>query len=169
MSKTHSISSEILNQTVQLEQLSHHNFSLSNLNGAIQRVRPKREAIVSKTKVDRVETKKKITDAKKERTDFKSESEEFDSDEHVDNTKDWHDELDVVKMPHLLGPSATMHSPVPLQYQHYSFFSAPPFSCQQILVQFTNSGPTFSLVPCSHQPYNYYDYYKSQFPNYHPF
>lgn len=88
-----------------------------------------------------------------EQKDFIGESEEFDSDQHIENLNDWHDELDVIKMPNLLGPSATIYSSNPMENQHYSF-AAPPFSCQQILVQFDTFGPTFSLVPCSYQPFN---------------
>lgn len=117
-----------------MKQWSHNAIPFKEPTGVIQRMKPKKRGIVSKP----------------EATDFKEEIEEFDSDEHIENLSDWHDELDVVKMPHLLGPSATKHSPIPAEYQHYSIFSAPPFSCQQILVQFTRSGPSFSLVPCSY-------------------
>lgn len=114
-------------------------------NGVTQHVKPKRQNTIQYEDVN----------------NSTAESEEFDSDEHIENSSDWHEKLDVVQMPHLLGPSATKHSPIPVEYQHYSIFSAPPFSCQQILVQFSISGPSLSLVPCSYQPYTYYDYYKS--------
>lgn len=81
-----------------------------------------------------------------------NDSEEFDSDQHIENPNDWHNELDVEKMPHLLGPSATMYSSNPIEHPYHTF-SAPPFSCQQILVQFDESGPKFSLVPCTYQPF----------------
>lgn len=110
--------------------------------GIVQRIKPKKQ-----------ETVGKIATLPDHLID---ESEEFDSDQHVENENDWHPELDIVAMPHLLGPSATRHSPaVPAAHQHVSTFSAPPFSCQQILVEFGETGPTFSLVPCSHYRPNY--------------
>lgn len=94
--------------------------------------------------------------------------EEFDSDEHIENENDWHKHLDVVAMPHLLGPSATKYSPVPVEYQHLSTFpvTTNPFSCQQILIQFIDSKPVISTVSCPmhynpfhYSPYNYDPYY----------
>lgn len=71
-------------------------------------------------------------------------SEEINSDEYIDNEDDWYDDLDVVAKPHLLGPSATYYSPVPIEYQHHSNF---PFSCQQILIECRNNEPVASYVP----------------------
>lgn len=64
-----------------------------------------------------------------------NESEEFDSDEHVENDSDWYDELNVIQMPHLLGPSATKYSPIPVEHQHLSTFLASPPGCYQISIQ----------------------------------
>lgn len=91
------------------------------------------------------------TEEENVRMNFMDESEEFDSDQHIEDPNDWHDELDMEKMPHLLGPSATVYSSDPTEYQHFSY-TAPPFSCQQILVQFDTFGrPSFSLVPRTYQ------------------
>lgn len=123
----------------------------------IQRIKPrKRNAVLSEKDVDSM-----------------GKSEEFDSDEHIENANDWHDELDVIKMPHLLGPSATKYSPVPLKYQHLSTFSTssnsyrssptfPMFGCYQILVQFTGSTPLISYVPC-----NYYQSFNNRYQPYY--
>lgn len=128
----------------------------SKLAGVIQRTKP--------SKHNAIDTRKENV-----QTDFIDESEEFDSDQHIENPNDWHDELDIVKMPHLLGPSATVYSSNPMEHQHFSY-TAPPFSCSQILIQFTEFGPLFSLVPCSYQPFAYnnvfenpeYMYYHNQ-------
>lgn len=115
--------------------------------GSVQRFKPrKRDAI---GKIEPINVGTSVTN--------ESEEEEFDSDQHIENSSDWHDELDVVKMPHLLGPSATKYSPVPVEYQHLSIFSAPAFSCQNILVEFIDSKPQFSLVPCTFNPNNHFD------------
>lgn len=100
--------------------------------------------------------------------DLNDESEEFDSDQHIENPDDWYDELDIAKMPHLLGPSATVYSTIPTGYQPFSY-TAPPFSCQQILIQFDKfGGPSFSLVPCTYQPFSHNNnYYNAQLMNYH--
>lgn len=118
----------------------------SNSTGTIQHSKPlKRNAIA--TKADK-------------QIDSIDESEEFDSDQYIENASDWHDELDIMKMPHWLGPSATVFSSNPVDHQHYSL-TAPPFSCQQILVRFDTSGPSFSLVPCSYQPVVYNDVFSN--------
>lgn len=94
---------------------------------------------------------------------FIDESEEFDSDQHIENPNDWHNELDIDKMPHLLGPSATVYSSNPKKYQHFSY-TAPPFSCQQIFVQFDHFGiPSFSLVPCTYQPFAHNNIYNNPY------
>lgn len=105
--------------------------------------------------------------------DFIDKSEEIDSDQHIENSSDWLDELDIVKMPHLLGPSATVYSSNldqsinPMEHQQISL-TAPPFSCQQILIQFNEFGPIFSLVPCSYQPFTYNNIFdNSAYMNYY--
>lgn len=101
--------------------------------------------------------------------DFLDESEEFDSDQHIEDPNDWHDELDIVKMPHLLGPSATIYSSNPMEFtnQHFSY-TAPPFSCQQILIQFDEFGPSFSFVPCTYQPIAYNNVFNNpEYVNYY--
>lgn len=136
---------ESFHQDKMPKQQSYSRFHPEKPTGVIQRMKPKKRNTVSKREIiDRYS---------------KEESEEFDSDQHIENPNDWHDELDVVKMPHLLGPSATKHSPIPADYQHYSIFSAPPFSCQQILIQFTETGPYLFLVPCT---YSYHNDYNAQ-------
>lgn len=100
-------------------------------NGVIQRIKPrKREVDISKG----IDT-----------NSMNDLSEEFDSDEHVENDSDWHDDLDVIRMPHLLGPSATKHSPVPIVHQHLSI---PPFGCYKLLIQCNQFQPIVSYVPC---------------------
>lgn len=108
--------------------------------GVIQRIRPRnRDAIVSKE----IELSKSTDNM----------SEEFDSDQHVENASDWHDELDVVQMPHLLGPSATKHSPVPVEHQHLSI---PPSSCYRIMIECNQFYPIASYIPCSELGKVYY-------------
>lgn len=106
--------------------------------GVIQRIKPrKRHAVLENTSNSSLIT----------------ENEEFDSDEHIENEDDWHRELDPVKMPHLLGPSATRYSPVPIEYQHLPSIpmQPPPFSCYQILIQCVdNRKPLISYVPCNY-------------------
>lgn len=116
--------------------LKHQSQNLfSTPTGAIQRTKPS----------------KRTNSGKIGRMNVVDESEEFDSDQHIEDPNDWYDELDIEKMPHLLGPSATVYSSDPKEYQHYSY-TAPPFSCQQILIQFDTFGrPSFSLVPCTYQ------------------
>lgn len=96
---------------------------------------------------------------------FTSESEEFDSDEHIENKIDWHPELDTVRMPHLLGPSATKFSPVPVEYQHLSSFPTrpSPFSCYQILIQCIDNKPLISYVPCNYYPASNFQQFSSYF------
>lgn len=121
--------------------------AFSSPTGVIQRIKPSRHAAMETEKVNAEKS-------------AKDESEEFDSDQHIENPNDWYDEFDDEKMSHLLGPSATVYSSNPIEYQHFSY-TAPPFSCQQILVQFDALGrPSFSLVPCTYQPFvhnNVYD------------
>lgn len=71
---------------------------------------------------------------------------DFDSDEHIENENDWYDDLDVLSKPHLLGPSATHHSPVPVEFQHRSDF---PFVCSCVFVTCQASEPTIDYVPYS--------------------
>lgn len=115
--------------------------------GVIQRTKPSKRAAME-------------TEKENVQMNVMDESEEFDSDQHIENPNDWHDELDIEKMTHLLGPSATVYSSDPKGYQHFSY-TAPAFSCQQILIQFDTFGrPSFSLVPCTFQPFahnNVYD------------
>lgn len=94
--------------------------------------------------------------------DSQHESEEFDSDEHVESANDWYNDLNVVAMPHLLGPSATQHSPVPIEYQHYPTFpiAASPFGCQQLLIEcIDGSTPRVTTISCPMQSFNYNPYY----------
>lgn len=65
--------------------------------------------------------------------------EDFDSDEHIENEDDWYDDLDVLSKPHLLGPSATHYSPVPVEFQHRSDF---PFVCSSVFITCLAAGPT---------------------------
>lgn len=92
---------------------------------------------------------------------------EFDSDEHIDNENDWYKHLDVVAMPHLLGPSATEHSPIPVEYQHLSTFpvTANPFNCEQILIQWIDSKPIITTVSCPmhYSPFHYSPYYSDPY------
>lgn len=108
---------------------------MHNPSGVIQRIKPRKRNAILSIEID-------------ENLWNEEESEEFDSDQHIENLSDWHDELDVVRMPHLLGPSATKHSPVPVQFQHCS---APPqqFPCYKILVQCNQFYPIFTYIPCT--------------------
>lgn len=159
--------SKVKNKTkTKKEKQRSRNGSFYRPTGVIQRIKPKKRGAVFNER----------------NFDSMVESEEFDSDEHIENESDWHDELDVIKMPHLLGPSATKYSPAPLEHQHLSsFFTSPNprelqhrspyptyptmpyFGCYQILVQCTGSTPLISYVPCNYyqsfdnfnQPYLY--------------
>lgn len=73
----------------------------------------------------------RIKPKKREALFWNKSDEEFDSDEHIENDDDWYDELDVVRMPHLLGPSATHYSPIPVHHQHLSDFQIIPYGCHQ--------------------------------------
>lgn len=64
--------------------------------------------------------------------ELESDYEDFNSDEHVENEDDWYNDLDVLSKPHLLGPSATYHSPVPVEFQHRSDF---PFICRCVFIK----------------------------------
>lgn len=71
---------------------------------------------------------------------------DFDSDEHIENENDWYDDLDVLSKPHLLGPSATHHSPVPVEFQHRSDF---PFVCSCVFITCQASEPIIDYIPYS--------------------
>lgn len=135
LNKNEQFESKDLNQSKKNDEILRQEFN--GPIGILQRIKPKQQELA-----------KEIVSLPHDLIDT---SEEFDSDELVENKSDWHDELNLVEMPHLLGPSATLHSPVPVMHQHISTFSAPPFSCHQILVEFGITGPIFSLVPCSMQ------------------
>ncbi|XP_031640261.1 uncharacterized protein LOC116352101 [Contarinia nasturtii] len=82
----------------------------------------------------------------KKREAILSSEEEFDSDEFIENDSDWCDELDTVRMPHLLGPSATHYSPIPVHHQHLSTFQTFQYGCYQLFFPYQhqfaiNSGP----------------------------
>lgn len=108
---------------------------IHNPSGVVQRIKPRKRNAILSTEID-------------ENPRNEEESEEFDSDQHIENLSDWHDELDVIRMPHLLGPSATKHSPVPVHFQHCP---APPqqFRCYKILVQCNQFHPIFTNFPCT--------------------
>lgn len=70
-------------------------------------------------------------------------SEELISDEQIENdTNEWYDD-DFDKQPHLFGPSATHHSPVPIEHQHNVNF---PFSCPQVLIKCQHDKPIATFV-----------------------
>ncbi|XP_055318479.1 uncharacterized protein LOC129576794 [Sitodiplosis mosellana] len=102
--------------------------------GVIQRIRPRKRDAIFSNEIDA--------------NSVNDESEEFDSDQHVENESDWHDQLDVIRMPHLLGPSATKHSPIPVEHQHLST-PPPSFGCYKVLIQCNQFYPIVSYIPCT--------------------
>lgn len=136
-------------------------------NGVIQRVKRKKRNALSQDDINEKQNKKE--DGKVQNQDDPNQDqahfmdEEFDSDEHIENENDWYKHLDVVAMPHMLGPSATKHSPIPVEYQHLSTFpvTANPFNCEQILIQWIDSKPIITTVSCPmhYSPFHYSPYY----------
>lgn len=114
---------------------TYRNFQLWHPPSVIQRIKPNKR-----------NTRNIYFENRNENMNSISDYNEFNSDEHIENKDDWYDDLDVVARPHLLGPSATHYSPVPVEYQHLSDF---PFSCQQISIECHEFKPIARYVPCS--------------------
>lgn len=108
-----------------------HRIKMHKPDGVIQRIKPRKREVEFSKEID----SNSMNDL----------SEEFDSDQHEENDSDWYDDLDVIQMPHLLGPSATKHSPIPIEHQHLSI---PPFGCYKLLIQCNQFQPIVSYVPC---------------------
>lgn len=142
----------------------------------IQRIKPKKRDVGSDANELNM---KEQHDEKNKNQENKTNSmnrEEFDGGENendfndIENENDWYKELDTVAMPHLLGLSATKHSPVPVEYQHLSSIPLTtnnPFSCQQLLIQWIDSKPIITTVSCPMQyHYSPYPYHDSSYYNY---
>lgn len=159
-------------------------------SSVVQRIKPKKRDVVSNA--NELNMKEQNNEnAKLKNQENKSNlvnREEFDGDENendyndIENENDWYKELDTVAMPHLLGLSATKHSPVPVEYQHLPSIPLTtnnPFGCQQLLIQWIDSKPIITTVSCpmQYQPYHYsphpyhyspHPYHDSSYYNYNP-